>query len=727
MATRVTSTRFVGRGEELVELASALADAASSHPSLAFVAGESGVGKSRLVEELAARARENGSRVLSGDCVELGESELPYAPLVAALRPLVRAGDEALAALPASQREDLATIVPGLGSPAGAGHAEQARVFEALLALLETLGEERPVLLVIEDVHWADSSTRHFLGFLSRTLCSERLLVVATYRTDELHRRHPLRPLLAELSRDRWARMVELPALTRAEMGEQLEDILGAPPAPDLVERLYARSEGNPLFTEELLAAGLDGRGALPPTLRDALMLRVDALSPAARTVLRWLACQPADEALLAELSGLGSEPLRDAIREAVSSHIVVAGSEGSYDFRHALLGEVVYDDLLPGERADLHGAVARALEQRLEDEPERAHMTARVAHHWLAAGDQPAAFAASVRAAGAAERVNAFGEALRLYERALALWERVPDPEERSGGDQVELLLRAANAADLDGDAVRQEALLSRALELVDADAEPRAAARVLERMARAEGSLGHQDEALVTIERALALLPDGDRSRERAALLAAGARTRMLQSRYAEAAERAEEALRAARELGGDRTLEVRSLNSLGVARGGLGRLRRGRRRPPRGAHGSAGAGAGERAGNDLREPRRAPVARGPRGGGPRAGPRGTRARGARHTRLRVARAVRERARLPRRALGRGRVAAALRRPAALRHPPDALPPDPRAARARARRARRRGGGPGGRGARAGGVDRGAVRGPVRLGARRAGPAPG
>ena len=572
MATRVTSTRFVGRGEELVELASALADAASSHPSLAFVAGESGVGKSRLVEELAARARENGSRVLSGDCVELGESELPYAPLVAALRPLVRAGDEALAALPASQREDLATIVPGLGSPAGAGHAEQARVFEALLALLETLGEERPVLLVIEDVHWADSSTRHFLGFLSRTLCSERLLVVATYRTDELHRRHPLRPLLAQLSRDRWARMVELPALTRAEMGEQLEDILGATPAPDLVERLYARSEGNPLFTEELLAAGLDGRGALPPTLRDALMLRVDALSPAARTVLRWLACQPADEALLAELSGLGSEPLRDAIREAVSSHIVVAGSEGSYDFRHALLGEVVYDDLLPGERADLHGAVARALEERLEDEPERAHITARVAHHWLAAGDQPAAFAASVRAAGAAERVNAFGEALRLYERALALWERVPDPDERSGGDQVELLLRAANAADLDGDAVRQEALLSRALELVDADAEPRAAARVLERMARAEGSLGHQDEALVTIERALALLPDGDRSRERAALLAAGARTRMLQSRYAEAAERAEEALQAARELGGDRTLEVRSLNSLGVARGGL-----------------------------------------------------------------------------------------------------------------------------------------------------------
>ena len=215
-------------------------------------------------------------------------------------------------------------------------------------------------------------------------------------------------------------------------------------------------------------------------------MLRVDALSPAARTCCAGLPASLRTRRCWPSCPGSAAQPLRDAIREAVSSHIVVAGSEGSYDFRHALLGEVVYDDLLPGERADLHGAVARALEQRLEDEPERAHITARVAHHWLAAGDQPAAFAASVRAAGAAERVNAFGEALRLYERALALWERVPDPDERSGGDQVELLLRAANAADLDGDAVRQEALLSRALELVDADAEPRAAAQ----RARAHGA---------------------------------------------------------------------------------------------------------------------------------------------------------------------------------------------------------------------------------------------
>ena len=158
----------------------------------------------------------------------------------------------------------------------------QSRVFEALLTLLDQLGRDEPVLLAIEDLHWADASTRAFLSFLARSLRAERVLVVASYRPDELHRRHPLRPLLAELERGPRARRIELAPLTRAELAEQLDDILGAAPDDARVERMYARSEGNPLFTEELLAAGLDGRGELPPTLRDALMVRIEAL-PAGR------------------------------------------------------------------------------------------------------------------------------------------------------------------------------------------------------------------------------------------------------------------------------------------------------------------------------------------------------------------------------------------------------------------------------------------------------------
>jgi len=573
MAVRVSSSRFVGRAEQLAELSSAMADAAASQPSLAFVAGESGAGKTRLIGELTSRAREGGSLVLSGDCVELGEGELPYAPLVSALRPLVRSGHPALATLEGSHRADLATVIPGAGEPAADAPVAQVRVFEALLALLDVLGEESPVLLVVEDVHWADSSTRGFLSFLSRTLCRERVLVVASYRSDELHRRHPLRPLLAEIGRDRYTRIVELPLLRPDELAEQLEDILGEPADPALTERLHARSGGNPLFAEELLAAGRDGRGPLPPTLRDALMLRVESLSAPARTVLRWMSVQPLDDALLLELGEMDAEELRAALREAVSSHIAVATANDTFGFRHALLREVVYDDLLPGERVELHAAVARGLAQRVEGEGERVHLTAQIAHHWLASGDQPAALAAAVRAAVEAESVNAYGEALGLLERALALWDRVGDAELMANEDQLSLLVRAANVADKAGESERQEALLRQALELTDQEGDPRRAAQVMERLARAQGLLNRQDEALVTIERALALLPAGDSSPEGAALLAAGARARMLQSRFADAAERARAALDAARRLEDGRAIEVRALNSLGVALVGMG----------------------------------------------------------------------------------------------------------------------------------------------------------
>ncbi len=152
---------------------------------------------------------------------------------------------------------------------------------------MEQLAGEDGLLLTIEDLHWADRSTRAFLVYLASSLCRERVLVVTTYRPDELHRRHPLRPLLAELERDARARRVELSPLTRVELAEQLADILGGAPAEDLLSRLFARSEGNPLFAEELLAAGTDGRGALPPTLRDALMLRIERLSGEAQELLR--------------------------------------------------------------------------------------------------------------------------------------------------------------------------------------------------------------------------------------------------------------------------------------------------------------------------------------------------------------------------------------------------------------------------------------------------------
>ncbi len=571
MTSRVSSAGFVGRSAELAELKVALRDAGSSRPSLAFVAGESGVGKSRLADELIHRARSTGARVLAGECVDLGSSELPYAPLIAALRPLARDGDPVLDALPAHVRADLASLLPGLGVAPDGGEPPQLRLFEALLALLEAFGEQQPVLLLIEDLHWADSSTRGFVTFLARMACRERLLVVGTYRTDELHRRHPLRPLLAELTRDPGTRLVELEPFTRDELAAQLEDILGHPPEHSLVERLHSRSGGNALFAEELLAAGLDGRGSLPPTLRDALMVRVEKLPAETQELLRWLACQPLDHELLAQLSQLEARQLSTALREAMASHIVVV-DEGVYGFRHALLREVVRDDLLPGERTQLHRAIAEALEDRLGEGEPGAHLSAQIAYHWTEAQDQPAALAASMRAAAAAEHVQAYAEAASLYARALELWERVAEAARLAGCDHVALLARAANAADLAGDATRQEMLLERALGMVDEHAEPRRAAFLLERLHRAQWSLNRQERGVETIDRALALLEPDEQTSERAALLAAKARARMLQGRHREAADAGRAALAVAQAIG-DSRVEARALSALGIALFGQG----------------------------------------------------------------------------------------------------------------------------------------------------------
>jgi ATP/maltotriose-dependent transcriptional regulator MalT len=568
MATRMTSARFVGRAGQLAELEAALQDAIERRASLVLVAGESGVGKSRLVDELIDRARSQDALALAGDSVELGEDELPYAPLLGALRPLLRDGHPALDALPDPLRPALGAVLPGFGDRVAGAEASQATVFEALLALFEGLAEERPLLLVIEDLHWADSSTRSFLSFLSRTLCDARIMIVGTYRSDDLHRRHPLRPLLAELTRDATTRLVELPPFTREELAEQLEGILAAAPDPGLLERIWHRSEGNPLFTEEILAAGLDGRGRLPPTLSDALMLRVERLSATAQEVLRWLSCQSAvDHELLSDVTGLDPDALTEALREATASHILVASAEGTYAYRHALLGEVVHDDLLPGERTRFHSVLARALEDRIAAGDAGAHITTQAAHHWMAAGDQSAALAAAVRAAEAAVRVDAYAEAHMLFERALRLWEQVDDPESLAGTDRRELRMRAARAADLSGEMGRFEALVRSALELVDAEAEPQQAASMLTQLHRAQWELGRQDESIETLDRALALLEPSEASGERAELLARKARARMLQSRYREAIAAGREALEVARSVG-DRDAEVLALNSIGVA---------------------------------------------------------------------------------------------------------------------------------------------------------------
>lgn len=575
-------SRLVGRDSELAELDAALADAEGGSPALVFVAGESGVGKTRLLVEFAARARARGARVEAGDCVELGGEELPYAPLVAVLRGLARQDDPVFERLSPAARAQLGALLPELlrDARAPAPETAQARVFEALLTLLDLLAREQVLVLVIEDLHWADHSTRAFLTFLARSLWTERILLVATFRPDELHRRHPLRPVLAALEQEDRSRRITLAPFTERELAVQLDDIVGVTDDPELVARVFRRSEGNPLFTEELLAAGLDGRGALPATLRDALMVRVERLGEQAQELLRVLAAgRRVTHDVLADASGLEPAAVRAAVREAAEAHLVEADETGRYRFRHALLREVIADDLLPGEHAELHLALARALEPHVAERPGDVELSASLAHHYLAAGDQPAALVAAVRAASAADAVRAYAEAAGLLERALEIWDRVPDAPALVGATRADLLLRFGTDLTADGDHERAQAAFERALGDLGPGADAHAVARIIERLTQAQWRMGRADDAVASITRGLALLPD-DESPERARLTAHLAKDHMIAGRFSSAVPVGREALDLARRAG-DAEAEAAALMALGVSLIETGDLGEGRDR--------------------------------------------------------------------------------------------------------------------------------------------------
>ena len=592
MTATLTSPTFVGRTEELARLAAAGERAAGDVPTSVLIGGEAGVGKTRLVGEVVAAARAAGVTVLHGGCVELGGEGVPFAPLVEALRAFVRDLDEpALARMvPGRSRVELARLLPELGPPAGPGAgdraafggdpgpwSEQGRLFELLLGLLERLGAERPALLVVEDLHWADRSTRDLLAFLVRNLRHGRLLLVMTYRSDELHRRHPLRPFLAELDRGRRVERLELARFGPAEVAAQLAGIRGAPPPAELVERIHARSGGNAFFVEEL-AATAAADGELSPSLRDTLLARIELLGEPTQQVLRVLAVAAAavPDPLLAEVAGLGEAELLAGLREAVSAHVLlVDAGDGAYGFRHALVKEAVYAELLPGERTRLHARFAAALAGR--DGGGEPGLAAELAWHWYAAHDLERALPAAVEAGVAAERAYAFAEAQRQFERALELWERAGPPRQQPGGalDRTALLARAGEAAANAGAADRAVALVRAALAEVDPAADPLLAAQLTERLAfhlRVAGRPG----AFEAYQEAVRLVPP-EPSAARARVLAGLGQALMLRARFTEAASVCEEAIAVAREVGAP-VVEGHAMNSLGTAVARLGEIDRG-----------------------------------------------------------------------------------------------------------------------------------------------------
>jgi DNA-binding CsgD family transcriptional regulator len=564
----------VGRDGVMALLMDVVGRAAGGEGGAVLLSGEAGVGKSRVVAELGTRARASGALVLVGECVEIGGAELSYAPVVGALRAVVRDRSERdLAKLIGPARPELARLLPELGEPAPAAlHAGgQARLFELLLGVLSRLAQEQPVLLVLEDMHWADSASLDLLSFLVRNQRSERLAMVVTLRSDELGPEHLLRPLVAELERSGRAQRLDLEPLSRADVAAQVAAITGARPATSLVERLFERSQGNPFFTEELLAAGVERE--LPASLRDALLVRVRRLSERAREVvgIAAVAGRTVDHRLLAAVSGIPDRELIRALRDAVANHVLL--SDGlRYTFRHALLRDAVYGDLVAGERAPVHAALAGALREHPELAGARATSAAEIAHHWSAAGADGPALAAAVQAGAEAERIYAIADARRHYEHALELWDRVEDAVRLAGLARSELLRRAADAVWLAGDEPGAVALAHAALDEPDMQSDRRRAALVHGRLATYLWGAGDSEAALRAARAAVALVPTDPPSADRARALCAEGRMLVMRSHNVEARERCAEALAVARAAGA-RDEEGEALNYLGGALAFLG----------------------------------------------------------------------------------------------------------------------------------------------------------
>ncbi|MDF1602276.1 helix-turn-helix transcriptional regulator [Nocardioides sp. YIM 152315] len=540
-----TSRTLVGRDAELTELSSLLGVRPSPDPGsgtpggVALLSGDAGVGKTRLLVELRDRAFAEGWRVFAGHCLDFGDSALPYLPFsevlgrVAADLPDVV--DQVAAQYPA-----LARLQPGrrvLGSAGAADTAEQAGtldradLFEAVHTLLETAAATAPVLLVVEDTHWADQSTRDLLSFLFSRPFDGPVAVVASYRADDLHRRHPLRRQVAEWSRIRGVHRVALSPLpedaVRALIHELVPEGLSEKELVDIVER----ADGNAFFVEELTSAAAEPGRWVPPDLADVLLVRLDRLDDTARQVVRTASAsgRRVSHEMLAATSGLDTAALDEGLRKAVEMNVLLA-QEGRYAFRHALLGEAVYDDLLPGERVRLHARYVEALHDGTVG-----GTAAELARHARLANDLDIALTASIQAGREAWDVGGPDEAAYHYQQALQL---VADPRrcERSAVDVSKLATNAAEALSESGDTIRAVALLQEQLDRLPAETPPEWRSRMLTSRA---GILivvdTDEDPAEVSAE-ALALAPEGD-NRWRARALTTHARVLAAVGRYEEA----------------------------------------------------------------------------------------------------------------------------------------------------------------------------------------------
>lgn len=549
---------FIARGPELARLNEALAEAASGSPALVTIGADAGVGKTRLLQEFTAAV---DAAVLWGACLPMGDRGLPLAPVAEALRNLPAE------AVPAGQFPPVVAplLAPGgVGSEIGTVSASQ--VFRGVLELIEAIAADAPVVMVVEDLHWADQWTRDLLTFLVANLRTQRLLLIGSYRTDELSTDDLLRRVLVEVARYPHYQRIDVAPFTIQQVADQIEALTGDRPPANVVDLVFARTEGNAYFVEELVKAGcLDGR-ELPASLTDLLLVRASVVSPPARQLLRVasLAVGDADDAVLAEVSGSRVEEVRSVLHELIDAHLLSSTPHG-VTFRHALLKEVIQQEPLAGERREYHAAYAAALNARATPSGRRATVTAQLAYHLQEAGNIAEAMSAWVAAASEAEAVGAFAEAHHYLANALASWTSVDDPQARTGSSRVELLSRTAYDAQHVGESTQAVAFVRQALDLVDESADPVRASVLYADLSNYLTATREADEAGDAMTRAVKLASGTPPSKDHAHVLAAHAGYLVYQGRLREARAVSRQAVTVARHSGAT-DIESRALHLLG-----------------------------------------------------------------------------------------------------------------------------------------------------------------
>lgn len=586
----VLAPHLIGRSNQLKELEQHLQATRRGMGRIVTIAGEAGMGKTRLVHEFVQRARQQGDvEVLVGRTYD-EEPALPYGPFIDVIRMCVREqGVETIVDAAGPWLSDLAGLVPELGSLAAPVNnnndtqAQKRRLFEGIAQIIRPLDPEHVRIVVLEDIHWSDQTSQELLRFLARVLVEERILLIATYRADELHRRHPLTSLLAYLTRERLYDEIRLEPLSREALGEMLETMLGRPVSGRFIDAMESHSEGNPFFIEEILKSliqngqldiliqGMEqGKSinhlAIPASIKESILSRIAGFDESTSEVLYYAAIvgRRFDFELLLRLLDCKEADLLRIIDTLVANHIVVEvpdDEEDRYRFRHALIREALYDDMLGRERRMKHREVLRALEER---GPEACEID-QLAHHAYQAREMEKASHYARMAAERAQRLYAYREAVSGYQLALELDEG-DNPLERA-----ELLYQLAQSAYHLGDTSTAMKALREAQPLYEEGGDRLRAGDMARRSARILWERDDFDAAFEVLNTALRMQESEPPSIELGMTYSTFSHVYMVLGRNQESLEWGEKALALADTLG-DEIIQAHALNNIGVAQASL-----------------------------------------------------------------------------------------------------------------------------------------------------------